>query len=556
MNNKSPQAARQHRAIAGRAPLNTYNNVPCGAKRSTPAQAPQGGFQKGWPVLGETQRNGGPGVGGEPKSLSLQTAGGFLWMLGQTVGSKVAGLIGQIVLARLLLPRDFGLVALAYTAVAFTGVIRQTGIQQILIQRQKHFRRWANPAFWFELTVGIATAMLLIVASPVAAVVFHSKALIGLILVIATAAPLSPWFVIPTARLMIDMRFKAIAVANIAYNFIAMAISIVLAWRGFGAYSFVIPLPVAGAIRAFWLWRLAKPRITKKPQLRRWKFLVGDSLLMLAAGFVGSIMFWSGNLVLGVSQSKAAVGQFFFALNLSMQLAQLISQNLGSVLLPALAKLQSSPERQASAILLASRMLAFAGVPACLLLAVVAKPLIVGVYGAKWLPAVGLFQILLVATAISIPGGPAATALQSQGRFGLQLKWISAQAVVLLAAVSFGSWVDSATGVAAANMLFQAIAIPIGIRLGLRAGGNWGEILKVYYGPVCSGILSLGLAVAVRSEIGASSPHWISESTEVAVFLASTAILAKHLSAQEYRQATQLLIATISRTFPPPRNRA
>ncbi len=423
-------------------------------------------------------------------SLSGKTARGFIWMLGQTVGSKLFSFGTQIALARLLLPRDFGLIALAYTAVALAGVIRQTGIQQILIQRHQQFRRWVNPAFWFEFTVGIATAILLAVASPVAAVVFHSRALIGLILVIAAAAPLSPWVVIPTARLMIDMRFKAIALVNITYNLIAMVISIFLAWKGFGAYSFVVPLPIAGGIRAFWLWQLAKPRVGAKPQFRRWKFLAGDSGLLLATGFLSSIMYQAGSLILGLMYSKAVVGQFFFAFNLSSQVSQLLSQNVLAVLLPTLSRMQHQTQRHSAALLRASRMLGLISIPLSLLLAVVAKPVVIVVYGAKWLPAVPVLQALALAGVAYIPSSPAISAMQSQGRFRPLLLWTAMQTAVYLAAVWVGSRAGGAAGAALAILAYSIVTSPVMIGIALRDRSLWHKIARVYLGPVMAGSIA------------------------------------------------------------------
>ena len=428
-------------------------------------------------------------------SLAGKTANGFLWMLGQTFGSKVAAFASQIVLARLLSPRDFGLVALAYAAVAFAGVIRQTGIQQILIQRHKHFRRWANPAFWFEFTIGVATALLLAATSPVAAAIFHNRAVIGLILVIAAAAPLSPWYVVASARLMVDMRFKAIALVNLAFTATTMICSILLAWRGFGAYSFVIPLPIASLIRAALLWYLARPKIGLRPQLRRWRFLIKDSGLLLVAGFLNSVMFWAGNIALGLMHSKSVVGEYFFALNLSTQVSQLISQNLGSVLLPALAKLQHDPPRQAAALIRASRLLAFISTPLCLLLAVAAAPLVDVIFGVKWLRAVPVLQILAVAAAIYIPSSPSATALQSQGRFTLFLRWTGLQAAAYFTLVLSGSWVAGAVGVATASLLFQLPTGPATIRLAVRGEGYWPKVWQIYAGPVAAGVLAMGPVV-------------------------------------------------------------
>ena len=428
-------------------------------------------------------------------SLTRQTARGFLWMAGQTVSSKIFSFVTQIALARILLPRDFGLAALAYTGVAFAGVIRQTGIQQILIQRRRHFRRWCKPAFWFELTIGIATALILAAASPAVAVVFHSQALIGLVLVIAAAAPLSPWIVVPTARLTIDMRFKAIAMVNTAYNLIVMATSIFLAWRGCGAYSFVLPLPIAGAVRAAWLWRLAKLRVGPNPQFKRWRFLAADSGFMLATGFVNSVTLQAGFLALGLLYNKAVVGQFFFAFNLSTQLAQILSQNLGSVLLPALSKLREDRPRHVAAVIRASRMLAFLSIPACLLLAAVAKPLVDLVYGAKWLPAAPALQLMALAMAVNIPNAAAYASLQSKGRFRTLFIYAVAQAPLFIAAVFIGARMGAAVGVAAAWALAVSIAAPVCIRLALGNEAGWGMVLKIYAGPIIASLSCLAPAM-------------------------------------------------------------
>ncbi len=425
-------------------------------------------------------------TGGAPSpaaNLALGASRGILATLAQTLGSKLTGVATQIALARLLAPRDFGLVALAYTAVAFAGVIRQTGIQQVLIQRHKHFRRWVNPAFWFELTVGFATAILLAASSPIAAIVFHSKAVIGLILVIATAAPLSPWYVIPTARLTIDMRFGAIAKANIAYNAIVMAMSIFLAWRGFGAYSFVLPLPVAGAIRAFLLWRIAKPALMAWPQFDRWPFIIPDIARLLISGFFGSTMFWAGSLCLGAFCTKAAVGQYFLASNLSTQVGQILGQSMASVLLPVLAHLQDAPKRQASALMRASKIAAIVGIPLSLLLAATARPLVLLLYGTKWAPAVPILQILAIGSALSITCIPANTALISQGKFRLVLRWSAIQAAAYLVAVFVGARWAGPLGVAIGSLTFLLLASPMTVALAASGHAGAKEIGKVYMGP-------------------------------------------------------------------------
>lgn|GEM_PF-954887 len=477
-------------------------------------------------------------------SLASQAAAGFAWTLGQTLGSKALGLLGQIVLARLLLPRDFGLVAVSIIAVSFASVIRQTGIQQILVQRHENFRRWANPAFWFELTFGVATAILLAASSPIAAAVFHSRALIGLILVSASAAPLSPWTVVPTARLMIDMRFKQIAIVNMATNAMLTLMSVFLAWWGLGAYSLIIPIPVSGAVRCIWLWRLARPRVRIRPQFRRWRFLVGDSGYMIATGFLNAVMYQAGYLALGLLCTKATVGLFFFGLNLSSQVALLLSQNLGGVLLPALAKLQDDAVRQTAALVRALRLLAFISTPACLLLAVVAAPLIALVYGDKWLPAVPILQIMAVTSAVSIPSAPAVAAMQSQGRFAALFWWTIAQAPVQVGAVFMGAWLGAGVGAAAAWLAFALISSPVTIRLSLRGDSEWGAVFGVYLGPFTAAAAAAMLACApldIWPHLRAHS--WLCGLSAVALMAAIYPALAWYTCRKEFKQVMTYALA-------------
>lgn len=502
--------------------------------------------------MGDEDKNA---TGTPPRdSLANEAARGFAWMLGQTVGSKIFGFATQIVLARLLAPRDFGLVALAYAAVALVAVIRNTGIQQILVQRHNHYRRWANPAFWFELSVGLATAAMLAGAAPIAAAVFHSRPLIGLILVIAAAAPLSPWYVVPSAKLMIDMRFRALAAVNIGYNLIAMVVSILLAWRGFGAYSFVIPLPVAGVVRAVWLWRLARPPIRLRPQIRRWKFLIGDSGYTFGTGFIFSFLGQAGSMALGLFYAKGVVGQYFFAFNLSTQIWQLLSQNFGSVLLPALAKLQDDRPRQVAALLRASRMLAFVGVPLSLLLAVVAKPVILVVYGAKWLPAAPVLRVLALAMAFGVPSFAAYTAMQSQGRFRAVFLFSAAQLPFFLAAAFAGAPAGGALGVAVGWLLVNLFVSPLWIKIAVGRAVGWRQVAGVYGGPLLAGALALAPAAGLITWWPPIAGHRLAQcilaAGSLAVFYSAIGAAACRAEFGELTQRIKMTVGRLGRRGP------
>jgi PST family polysaccharide transporter len=218
---------------------------------------------------------------------------------------------------------------------------------------------------------------------------------------------------------------------------------------------------------------------------------------MLGTGFLGALVLQSGNLALGFLCTKAVVGQFFFAFNLSTQIWQLLSQNLGSVMLPALAKLQDDRPRQIAALLRASRMLAFIGVPLSLLLAVVAKPVILVVYGVKWLPAVPILQILAISMAVSLPGSLAYTALQSQGRFRAVFIFTALQLPAFLAGALVGARLGGAIGVSVGWLLVNLVCSPLWIKI---AGGRtvgWRQVVAVFAGPFVASVAALAPAATL-----------------------------------------------------------
>src|SRR5438270_838862 len=78
--------------------------------------------------------------------LGRHAAAGFVWVMVQTLGSKVATVVGQFVLAWLLAPEDFGRVGITYTVCSIANILQQSGAREILVQRQARLRRWVVPA--------------------------------------------------------------------------------------------------------------------------------------------------------------------------------------------------------------------------------------------------------------------------------------------------------------------------------------------------------------------------------------------------------------------------
>ncbi len=426
------------------------------------------------------------------ETLTGKASRGFVWMVMQTVGSKVFGFAGQMVLARLLLPKDFGIMAMAYAAAAIPSMIRQTGIIQILVQKQSAFDRWVNAGFWMELTLGTLAALLTAAIAPAACLFFHTQLLFGPMILIALLAVVGAFNAAPYARLMLDLRFKAIALIGISYNFAVVILSVFFAYLGFGVYSFILPLPIVATARVILYWRMAPVSIKLDLQLHRWRPMFLDSMYLMGSGLFATILGQADNVALGRFVTAAEVGYYSVASNLSSQVLQMLSVNLSGVLFPALSQLKNEPHRQTAAFFRAARLLALIGIPMCVLEAALARPIITVIYGPKYLAAIPLLRLLALASGINLLFGPLQNFLQSQGRFSFLFRWTGLLVTAFVAAVSIAAWKGGAPWVAWSVLAVAVISQPIGLWLATRTtGGTWRQAGAVYLPAMASSALAL-----------------------------------------------------------------
>lgn len=420
----------------------------------------------------------------------------------QTLASRLINIGGQLALAWLLIPSDWGLYSLALTVVTFAGVLQRLGLHYVLIQRQARFDRWANAAFWVSLCSGSIASLLVGMLSPWVARLYDSTEVMSLLLVIAPVPLLQGLGLICETRLQARMQFSTLAGVNTLQVGLNMGLTIFLAWRGWGAYSFVIAQVVATAVRTAMLWSVAPLRVQWNPQFRRWRFLLGDAGVVCLSGFFSYVLFQGDLVLLGIFHSEAVVGIYAFAYRLSTQVLQLLSVNLGGVLLPALSKIQEDPSRQKQAFLRAAGVLTLVGVPVCFLQFAAAGPLIRLFFEPKWHAAVPVLQVLSLGMAIRLLYPASQSLLRAQGRFRIDLVLVVLTAIFFIGLVSLGAMWGGATAVAAGTALTFIFVGPIALYLAIRpAGGTWKDTWQAYGPPAVVSAISFGIAMGLSGLI-------------------------------------------------------
>jgi O-antigen/teichoic acid export membrane protein len=394
-------------------------------------------------------------------SLGQRTGRGFIWSIVQTFTSKASSLIGQIALSYLLFPNDFGLVALAYTILGFTALIQSIGVREILVRKQSRVRRWQNPAFWFSATLSLTTMALVMLIAPLAAHVYREPDLTGVIRVLSLSMPLSMANVVMLAPAQVEMRFKFISAYGAANAVAKVVLQVVFAFLGFGPYSIVLPHPVVdGVCTVFLAWRL-RPALRLRLHHRKWRFFLRDSVAIFLGNLCMTIAYQGVPFLLGLSQGPHLVGLYFWGYNLSMQTAQIIYANLTGVLFPALTSVDHARERQSTAFLGVSRMLALIAMPMSFMQALLADPAIRLVFDERWFDAIVAVQWLSIGMGMNLVSLPAISLLQAQGRFWRLFAIVGVWTALYLPMIAWLAPMQSLSALTLGIGLFYCVASPL-----------------------------------------------------------------------------------------------
>lgn len=441
-------------------------------------------------------------AGGHLPGLGQSAFKGFTLIAASTVGVKGFALLGQIIVARMLAPEDFGMVALAYSVLAFTGVFEKNGLREVLVQRGGRFADHANAAFWMTLATGLLVAGATLAAIPFAVRLYRTPGLRSVLALLALSITLLSLQSVPGARLQHDLRFRTLALVGVVESLGLNVLAVALAVLGAGVYSIVVPTLVVRAASLAWQWRLSRfvPALTlDRP---RWRGLFGSSALLFGSSALLAVQFGGASMVLGIFHDVTVVGIFSFSYNLSAQLTGLLTNNLWTVLLPTFSRLGKSPTLQAAAFLRVARAANLVGIPACFLLAAVADPALRLLYGHRWEAAVPVVQIIAVGMAFNVSFTLSHNLLMAQGRY-LALFWFNVWRVAgFMLLVGAGAWWGGAVAVGWATAVFAAVYGPAMTFLALRpTGGTWQDVGGIHAAPLAVGGMACGLAAAAAGAV-------------------------------------------------------
>lgn len=467
------------------------------------------------------------------KGLAAVAARGSAWTTAQTLANKFLTALATLVLAKLLAPADFGLANVAISVGVLAFVLAPFVMGDVLLSQPTQFQQNAATARVIAWTAAILLALGLMASALPIERFTQKPGLAFLLIVIVAQRPLADaLFMVPNSRLRMALAYRAIAIIDGSVILSATVLGIGMAWAGMGPASLLFP-PIAMIwARAFIYAKAAGPaqlapfdRARTRPLTRR--FVVAGM-----AQYLNSVLAILEVFILGFVANETEIGLYGFAAMLAIQANSVIASQLGAVLQPIFAHIQSDAARQVSAFIRATTLLSSFAVPLSLTQAALAMPLFRLLFEAKWTGSIAIFATLSIAQAFVFVGSPSTALLKAQGRFRAYFAWqfmqLAGSAVLMVLAVNHGVALAAslaqkvglptsddasrALALSIASAIAWAVSCPIGVWIaGRPAGASVRSVLSIFFTPWLAALPVNGALVLAWIGLQGACEAWIAD---------------------------------------------
>ena len=328
------------------------------------------------------------------ESLKNKTVKGVGWSFIDNLSSSGITFLVGLILARLLTPSEYGIMAILTIFIAVSNSIVDSGFSNALIRKTDARRVDYNTVFLFNLLVSGLLYVVLFLAAPAISRFFKEPLLVEVMRVIGWVLVINSLAIIPRTLFVKEVNFKTQTKVSLIASISSGVIGIGMALAGLGVWSLVGQQLSRQLLNTLFLWIYCTWRPAWEFSMQSFKELFGFGSKILLSGLLNTIFNEIYSLVIGRCYTSAQLGQYTRA----NQFNQIFSSNLTTVIqrvsYPVLSSIQNEPERLREAyrkVIKSTMLISFA----CMLgLAAVARPLILILIGEKWLPAVGFLQII------------------------------------------------------------------------------------------------------------------------------------------------------------------
>ncbi|KQM82790.1 lipopolysaccharide biosynthesis protein [Agromyces sp. Leaf222] len=437
------------------------------------------------------------GQGGD--RLAHTSSRGVFVTMGGFGGKTLIQVASTVVLARMLTPADFGLVAMVTAIVGVADLVRDFGLTGAIIQAKKLSERMWMSVMWLSVALGVGLMVLIAACAPLIALLYDEERLVPLTLAIAPILLINGLSMPMQARVQRDLKFGTLANIDVVSMLCGVVLGIAAAALGWGVWALVVMSGAGQLYRLIALWVASRPKFGRPhisrdvvPLVTTGGSIFGVQLLNYAAKN-------ADNVIIGQQMGPAALGQYSRAYALYLLPMQQLNGTLGRVALPVLSKLQDDGDRYRRYIRGALMIIGYLTIPVYAVAAAVSQPLIAILLGPGWEQAATLFSLLAIAGIAQSIGSVLGWLYITLGRAHRQLVYYLVTRPMVIAGYFLGLWWAGVEGLALVyGLLTMVLLVPGFYYATVGTFVRVGDILKPIYRPVILAPLCFGAAYGVE----------------------------------------------------------
>ena len=355
-------------------------------------------------------------------SVGAKTARAAIWAFLSTAGSKAVTLIGLALLARLLAPGEFGLLAFAMVYITYAEAIGDLGTGTALVYWPDRREEAAQVTFIINAVAGVAWCLITLAIAPWVADFFNAVNGTPIIQVLAFSFILKFLGNTHDALLQKDLRFRARMVPDLALAIVKAVLALILAWMGFGAWSLVWAHLAGLAARTILVWVAApwRPTLTIPRDLFKPMLAYGRGIIIV--NVLAAIGHHADMAIVGHYLGTVQLGLYQIASKIPETTTVVLLWVLSRVLFPAFAKLHGEGVSMRRPYLLSSRYITAITMPTAIGTMMLASPIIMVFFGPAWKTAAPVLAALAAYAGLRCLSTNAGDVLKATGRSPLLAK--------------------------------------------------------------------------------------------------------------------------------------
>ncbi len=418
---------------------------------------------------------------------------GVFWTVTQALGGRALSLAVFLVLARLLTPADFGLVAMAAVFIALLEVLVQQGFSSAITQRENLEPEHESTAFWTNILLSALMGVALWASAGWVARLYDAPNLAPVVRWLAAILPLRALVAVPVGLLQRRMEFRVLALRSIFGAFVGGVAGIAAAFAGWGVYALVAQLLIGGLAEVVAVWAASSwwPRLVFS--IRHLRELLGVSLHLVSAGLLDFLNRRSDDLLIGIFLGEVALGYYAVAYRVLRVMTRVMAKTGTVVAFSAFSRLQNQPDRMREAFYRSTQAASVVSMPAFVGLSVVAPVAVPLMFGEQFTESGQVLRVLALIGVVHAVSFYNFAVYVGIGRPDVRLKLLAVHTTVnVLAFFLVVRW--GIVAVAAAYVIRGYVLIPLDL-IALR--GLIGVSPRRYFGNLAAPALACVAMVVV-----------------------------------------------------------